>query len=49
MLQTFADGFGVSTQMTIDTAAEMILAVFKRRVRVLELLTLVGERRIYGS
>jgi len=34
LLQTFADGFGVPTYMLSDAAAEMILAEFKRRMRV---------------
>jgi len=37
--------FGVPTHMFSDAAAEMILAEFKRRIRVeLDLLTLEGER-----
>jgi len=45
LLQTFADGFGVPSQMLSHDAADMILAEFKRQVRVeLELLTLEGER-----
>jgi len=47
VLQTNADGFGVPAHMLSDAAAEMILAEFKRRIRVeLELLTLEGERNV---
>jgi len=45
LLPTYADGFAVPTPMLSDAAAEMILAEFKRRIRVeLDLLTLEGER-----
>jgi len=45
LLQTYADGFAVPTHMLSHDAADMILAEFKRQVRVeLELLTLEGER-----
>jgi len=47
LLQSYADGFGVPTHMLSDAAAEMILAEFKRRIRVeLELVTLEGERNV---
>ena len=47
LLQIYADGFAVPTHMMSDAAAEMILAEFKRRIRVeLELLTLAGERNV---
>jgi hypothetical protein len=45
LLQTYADGFVVPTHMLSDAAAVMILAEFKRRIRVeLDLLLLEGER-----
>jgi len=45
LLQTYADGFAVPIHMLSDAAAAMVLAEFKRRIRVeLDLLMLEGER-----